>query len=1192
MILRLIISSIILSFCYILPLQAQWKPVQSPNSGNFPTISAMDFNSRDYGIACSEGRIIRTQDAGITWDTVYTNPDYIIEDIVFAGNDKAYAVGHKNSVSGCLFQAEQGILLSSVNRGLDWTEAYYEFDLYTLASTSDAIAFSFGSCGRVLKTTNAGNNWTELSVISTSDFIIGASFLDEDTGFICDANNLIFKTTDGINFTPLANDAQAGPQKDIIFLTEQLGFINGDDLLKTTTNGGDTWMTLVPQIDAIEILGDSTLFVGSALGLLRSDDLGENFAPQSASNPLPGIITTNLIYFFDHKTGFVSGPETFFQYVPPKHTLSGQVFIDEGDCLASGNEPGLEDWIITAEDPQGLKFYTTSDSEGNYNLSLDINTYTIRVTPANAYWTPCQTELTLDLGAPDSNSTAFFPIERNLLCEALQVDISTPVLTHCASNKYTVSYSNQGTKTANNAVIEITLDPALDFISSSIPAELLSDNRLRFELGIVQESAADSFSIQTFLACDRAIVGQTHTVKASITPDSICIPPDPNWDYSSIKLESSCVEDSLNLKILNTGTQEMLDPASFIIIEDNVLLLKGFFRLDTEEDSALVIYPNGGTIRLEVDQAPGHPGLSKPSLTIEGCGTNQDDDFSRGYVLQYPEDDANPFISIDAQESIAQDSIGLSIFRSFPKGYGSEHFIKANQDIEYHVVFQNNSDTSIQEVLVQCDASAFLELSTVVPGVSSHPFDFNVLQNGIIEFDFQEVNLLEDQQGFIKFRIQQKENNLPGTEITSFLSIHYDSLTSSQQALTLVIEEDFIPEVGNRVVSGSTYTPAGNPLAAVALYDFDNLLITSDQEGNYLYELHPNIQTSLEFTARKEQTTIGVTSVDLYLLNQMIQNNAPNHSILNQRIMDADLSGTIDSDDLRRIQKHILEFNNESATLPWQFFNERQLLQDSLGFSDRYELPVPSLFNKVNFIGLKTGDLNDSYTKDTQANSAIASLSVSTQFTRDSIFYTFALPTEDLAALRSFQLALGLDLEAIQIEELQTPLSGKLAYQTDELNNTLAIIWYSAGNTIAPTDSMLFTIRASINSRDNIPSSLQLIETGLSPELYLQNDPATSLQKLNIKLAYNLPNTNELNLRVDPNPATEHMTIRYDIFKTQEIELTLFNASGQLIRAIDNQYKAIGKHETTLNLQTIPPGVYFLRLRGADIEQVRKLIIF
>lgn len=454
--------------------------------------------------------------------------------------------------------------------------------------------------------------------------------------------------------------------------------------------------------------------------------------------------------------------------------LKGNVFQDlNDDCIYQTNEPIINGWFLNIKGTKS--YYATTDLAGNFNIAVDTGTYTVSLLQPNEYWEPCQNQLTVSLQNSYDTLTINFPVQKTSDCSSLHVDVSTPFLRRCFSNTYFVQYCNQGTQAAAGSVLEIELDPLLDVTGASLPWTNQSGNVFTFDVGNLEPFECGNFKIFTTVNCDSAALGQTHCVEAHIYPDSFCIAPGANWDGASVDVDAVCTNDSIKLFIRNVGDNEMNGRSAFIIIEDQIISKIGSVQLDSGQDTVFTIKGDGKTIRLEVDQRPGHPGRSNPSVTVEGCGSIL---FSTGYVTQFPQDDGNTFVEIDCQENIG--SYDPNDKRGDPKGFGQEHFIEPNTDLEYHVRFQNTGTDTAFTVVIRDTLSSFLDKGSVIPGASSHPYTMELYGDGVLKFTFNNI-LLPDSttneqgsHGFVKFRIRQMQDVPLGTLIENGAAIYFD----------------------------------------------------------------------------------------------------------------------------------------------------------------------------------------------------------------------------------------------------------------------------------------------------------------------------------------------------------------------------------------------------------------------------------
>jgi uncharacterized repeat protein (TIGR01451 family) len=116
-----------------------------------------------------------------------------------------------------------------------------------------------------------------------------------------------------------------------------------------------------------------------------------------------------------------------------------------------------------------------------------------------------------------------------------------------------------------------------------------------------------------------------------------------------------------------------------------------------------------------------------------------------------------------------------------PAGYTEEHFITADQEIEYRIRFQNTGNFPAENIFIedQIDLSV-LDISTLYPVFGSHNFYTVVEDNGMVKFMFDDIFLPSMEinepgsQGYVVFRIKPYETLEPWTQITNTAQIYFD----------------------------------------------------------------------------------------------------------------------------------------------------------------------------------------------------------------------------------------------------------------------------------------------------------------------------------------------------------------------------------------------------------------------------------
>ncbi len=456
------------------------------------------------------------------------------------------------------------------------------------------------------------------------------------------------------------------------------------------------------------------------------------------------------------------------------HVLNGNVYDDLNlNCFFDNNELGIKDWMIEIVGEK--TFYANPDANGYYETSVERGDYIVNLIAPNPYWKPCTNGFNISFSAAVDTIQVDFPVQKIASCPFMTVDISTPFLRRCFSNTYVVRYCNSGTDTATNSVINIEFDDFLTIDSSDVTLVPVGINQFEFTVETLAPFECGSFRVHTTVDCNSTVLGQTHCSTAKITPDTFCVAPDPTWDGSSLEIAGFCNGDSVFINVTNTGPIAMATSSAFIIIEDELLTRQGPVKLGGNQDTTIVIEAQGQTVRFEVEQPIGHPGNSMPSIAIEGCNGSP---FSLGYVTQYPQDDGDNFVEIDCQENIG--AYDPNDKRGFPKGYGTEKYIENDTELEYLIRFQNTGTDTAFTVVIRDTLRAELNPSTLKPGTSSHPYDFEIYENGIIKFTFDKILLVDSftnepgSHGFVKFKITPTPGLYFDTPIHNSADIYFD----------------------------------------------------------------------------------------------------------------------------------------------------------------------------------------------------------------------------------------------------------------------------------------------------------------------------------------------------------------------------------------------------------------------------------
>ncbi len=464
-----------------------------------------------------------------------------------------------------------------------------------------------------------------------------------------------------------------------------------------------------------------------------------------------------------------------------EYTIQGNVFADtNANCLQDADETGLDNWLIRIEQDNQPPRYAYTFGGGNYIALADSGAqYTLTAIPPNMLWDDiCPASESVSISADNPNGEVDFGTSGNVSCPLLEVDVASPIVRRCFDSNYYISYCNSGTAVAENAYVEVQLDPFFTYQNSTIEGTDLGENLYLFDVENVGINECGNFRIDVYVDCDSTVLGQTHCVEAHIFPDSICTPAAPIWDGASIKVDAQCLGDSIEFRIENIGMGDMSDSLEYIVVEEDLIYQRANFQINSGNSKTFYKTANGEFHRLEAEQSPGHPGNSMPSVFVEGCGENDNGEISLGFVNYYLLDEGDAFVSIDCQENVG--SYDPNDKQAFPVGYGAPHFITDSTDLEYLIRFQNTGTDTAFNIVIRDAISPHLNIETLRPGAASHPYRYDIEPGNIAVFHFENIMLPDSNvneaasHGFIKFNIEQKENNPIGTHIMNDAAIYFD----------------------------------------------------------------------------------------------------------------------------------------------------------------------------------------------------------------------------------------------------------------------------------------------------------------------------------------------------------------------------------------------------------------------------------
>lgn len=203
------------------------------NSGVSISLYHLGMLDQNIGMAVgSAGTILRTIDGGNSWQSE------IISDIGFwVSNYLDSANIFLGGSFGNPYGNSYGCILRSQNAGLTWDTVYQVLFKYphSICSLGDHFLLVSGSDGLLVKSTDMGSTWVSLNAPSQYHFF--TSFIDSSNGLLCSMDGLIYRTTNGGNSWvgewPYYSDLQ---DIQMLNIEDAVAVGSGGNIMSTITN--------------------------------------------------------------------------------------------------------------------------------------------------------------------------------------------------------------------------------------------------------------------------------------------------------------------------------------------------------------------------------------------------------------------------------------------------------------------------------------------------------------------------------------------------------------------------------------------------------------------------------------------------------------------------------------------------------------------------------------------------------------------------------------------------------------------------------------------------------------------------------------------------------------------------------------------------------------------------------------------
>lgn len=262
-----------------------------------------------------------------------------------------------------------------------------QFNLFSFFFPSENTGFAVGYGNRMIKTTNGGNNWFNITIFSnTAENLNSVCFINENTGWMCSTNKILYHTTN----SGLSWDSQlilTNTGNKISFINSNTGWIVAQPYLYKTINGGINWSIISSGMGTEyffinENTGWMTTYSGGSSTIHKSTNGGINWFSQYSTSNFRVIYS---IKFVNENTGWAGG---YREHIL-KTTNGGIDWIqqrDENNSAGIYSMDFINDNTGWGVSDNGFSLYTTNGGSNWNQIALYAGRANIKFINSKTGW--------------------------------------------------------------------------------------------------------------------------------------------------------------------------------------------------------------------------------------------------------------------------------------------------------------------------------------------------------------------------------------------------------------------------------------------------------------------------------------------------------------------------------------------------------------------------------------------------------------------------------------------------------------------------------------------------------------------------------------------------------------------------------------------------------------------------------------
>ena len=424
--------------------------------------------------------------------------------------------------------------------------------------------------------------------------------------------------------------------------------------------------------------------------------------------------------------------------------------------------------------------------------------------------------------------------------------------------------------------------------------------------------------------------------------------------------------------------------------------------------------------------------------------------------------------------------------------------------------------------------------------------------------------------------------------------------------LILQDNQDFCDDGNSRAsVGGRIINDQGEALKSIEVELMNSTmseeaLDMTENDGDYMFEDISFYDSYIVSPEKNDDTDEGVSTLDLVLIQRHILGLSTFEDPYQYIAADINKSKSLTGSDVVELRKVILgkqsEFTNNTS---WRFVDARHEFQEveyPYDFPEKVDLGELYInYMDVDFVGVKIGDVNHSYSGNVKGDLASENRSAPTKliiedqnFTAgDEVEVAFKAASDVLSSGMQLAIDFGSNLAFKGLGEGSQLRSDQIALQ----GNSLLISKDAVSGWNLVEGEEIFTLVFETKGSSSLSDAIQINEDIMDAEIY---DEDAQISKLDLIIRASESNNDggfQLEQNV-PNPFNESTTITYTIEEDGNVTISFFDISGRLLNEY-KQFQTAGRHQMPVNESDLgdSKGVIYYRLEADGRSITKKMIL-